>query len=315
MPNLQGRHERITPVAKRQDIDRRGLLFGFGSYFLWGLFPLYFRLLSRSSAFEIVAYRIVCSLVFCVLAITVTRHWRGVKYVLANRRAVVVLAGAGLLVSANWTLYVWGVNNGHAIDASLGYFINPLMSAALGVIVLGERMRRAQWVAFGVSTVAVIVLIVGYGNVPWVALGLATSFALYGLLKKKANVGAAESLAVETGVLVLPALGYLWWLDASGAGTFGHLSTSHSVLLAGAGLVTVLPLLAFSAAATRIPLSTLGLLQYLGPSLQFAIGVFVYREPMPPSRLAGFALVWVALALFTTEGLRHRHRAAATSSV
>ena len=154
MPNLQGRHERITPVAKRQDIDRRGLLFGFGSYFLWGLFPLYFRLLSRSSAFEIVAYRIVCSLVFCVLAITVTRHWRGVKYVLANRRAVVVLAGAGLLVSANWTLYVWGVNNGHAIDASLGYFINPIVTVLLGVLVLHERLRPAQWAAIALIGIA-----------------------------------------------------------------------------------------------------------------------------------------------------------------
>jgi chloramphenicol-sensitive protein RarD len=160
----------------------------------------------------------------------------------------------------------------------------------------------------------VVVLTIDYGGVPWIALTLAFSFAVYGLLKKKANTGAAESLAVETGVLVLPALGYLWWLDASGVGTFGSLSTGHSMLLAGAGVVTVLPLLAFSAAATRIPLSTLGLLQYLGPSLQFAIGVFVYREPMPPSRLIGFALVWVALALFTTEGLRHRHRVAATSS-
>lgn len=305
MPNLQGRHERITPVAKRQDIDRRGLLFGFGSYFLWGLFPLYFRLLSRSSAFEIVAYRIVCSLVFCVLAITVTRHWRGVKYVLANRRAVVVLAGAGLLVSANWTLYVWGVNNGHAIDASLGYFINPLMSAALGVIVLGERMRRAQWVAFGVSTVAVIVLIVGYGNVPWVALGLATSFALYGLMKKQVGAGvpALPGLAIETSAATPFALGYLSWLGVGGLNTV-HLD-GYALLVALAGPVTAIPLLLFASASVRVPLSTMGILQYVAPILQFLTGWLIIGEQMPPARWLGFGIIWVAVLIFIIDALHH----------
>ena len=305
MPNLQGRHERITPVAKRQDIDRRGLLFGFGSYFLWGLFPLYFRLLSRSSAFEIVAYRIVCSLVFCVLAITVTRHWRGVKYVLANRRAVVVLAGAGLLVSANWTLYVWGVNNGHAIDASLGYFINPLMSAALGVIVLGERMRRAQWVAFGVSTVAVIVLIVGYGNVPWVALGLATSFALYGLMKKQVGAGvpALPGLAIETSAATPFALGYLIWLGVGGLNTV-HLD-GYALLVALAGPVTAIPLLLFASASVRVPLSTMGILQYVAPILQFLTGWLIIGEQMPPARWLGFGIIWVAVLIFIIDALHH----------
>ncbi len=198
-------------MVQRRGIGQSGVSLGFGAYFLWGLFPLYFKLLSRSGAFEVVAYRITCCLLFCVLVVAVTRGWRQIGEVLHNRRAVVVLAGAGLLVSLNWTLYVWGVNNGHAIDASLGYFINPLMSAALGVVLLGEKMRRAQWVAFAISALAVVALVVGYGNVPWVALGLASTFALYGLMKKKVGTGvpALPGLAIETSAATPFALGYL----------------------------------------------------------------------------------------------------------
>ena len=296
-------------MAKRQDIDRRGLLFGFGSYFLWGLFPLYFRLLSRSSAFEIVAYRIVCSLVFCVLVITVVRGWRGLNRVLKNRRAVMVLAGAGLLVSANWTLYVWGVNNGHAIDASLGYFINPLMSAALGVIVLGEKMRRAQWVAFAVSAAAVIVLVVGYGSVPWVALGLATSFALYGLMKKQVGAGvpALPGLAIETSAAAPFALGYLIWLGAVGANTV-HLD-GYALLISLAGPVTAIPLLLFASASVRVPLSTMGILQYVAPILQFLTGWLIIGEQMPPARWLGFGIIWVAVLIFVVDALYHSRQA------
>ena len=291
---------------------RLGLLLGAAAYVMWGLFPLYWPLVEAAAPVEILAHRIVWSLVLLLLLLGVRGRLAGLRGL--PRRSVAYLAVAAVLISVNWGTYIYGVNTAQVVQTSLGYFIGPLVTVAVAVVVLGERLRPAQWAALSLAAAAVVVLTIDYGGVPWIALTLAFSFAVYGLLKKKANTGAAESLAVETGVLVLPAVIYLWWLDASGVGTFGSLSTGHSVLLAGAGVVTVLPLLAFSAAATRIPLSTLGLLQYLGPSLQFAIGVFVYREPMPPSRLVGFALVWVALALFTTEGLRHRHRVAATSS-
>jgi chloramphenicol-sensitive protein RarD len=213
---------------------------------------------------------------------------------------------AAVLISVNWGTYIYGVNSGQVVETSLGYFIGPLVTVAAAVLLLGERLRRGQWVAIGLAGVAVVVLTLDYGRPPWIALTLAVSFALYGLLKKKANTGAAESLAIETSVLVTPALVYLVWLQVQGTGTFGQISTAHSLLLVGAGLVTLVPLLAFSAAATRIPLSTIGLIQYIGPSLQFLIGVFLYHEPMPPARVLGFVLVWVSLAMFSLEAYRHR---------
>jgi chloramphenicol-sensitive protein RarD len=280
---------------------------------MWGLFPLYWPLVDAARPVEILAHRIVWSLVLLVLLLTTRGRLSRLR--LLPRRSVGFLAVAAVLISVNWGTYIYGVNTAQVVQTSLGYFIGPLVTVGVAVAVLGERLRRSQWAALSLAGVAVVVLTVDYGGVPWIALTLAFSFAAYGLLKKKANTGAAESLTVETAVLVLPALSYLWWLDVSGVGTFGHVSTLQSLLLAGAGVVTVLPLLAFSAAATRIPLSTLGLLQYIGPTLQFAIGVFVYGEPMPASRLLGFVMVWTALALFTAEGMRHRRLPAATSSV
>jgi chloramphenicol-sensitive protein RarD len=280
---------------------------------MWGLFPLYWPLVDAARPVEILAHRIVWSLVLLVLLLTTRGRLSRLR--LLPRRSVGFLAVAAVLISVNWGTYIYGVNTAQVVQTSLGYFIGPLVTVGVAVAVLGERLRRSQWAALSLAGVAVVVLTVDYGGVPWIALTLAFSFAAYGLLKKKANTGAAESLTVETAVLVLPALSYLWWLDVSGVGTFGHVSTQQSLLLAGAGVVTVLPLLAFSAAATRIPLSTLGLLQYIGPTLQFAIGVFVYGEPMPASRLLGFVMVWTALALFTAEGMRHRRLPAATSSV
>ena len=280
---------------------------------MWGLFPLYWPLVDAARPVEILAHRIVWSLVLLVLLLTTRGRLSRLR--LLPRRSVGFLAVAAVLISVNWGTYLYGVNTAQVVQTSLGSFIGPLVTVGVAVAVLGERLRRSQWAALSLAGVAVVVLTVDYGGVPWIALTLAFSFAAYGLLKKKANTGAAESLTVETAVLVLPALSYLWWLDVSGVGTFGHVSTLQSLLLAGAGVVTVLPLLASSAAATRIPLSTLGLLQYIGPTLQFAIGVFVYGEPMPASRLLGFVMVWTALALFTAEGMRHRRLPAATSSV
>ncbi len=293
-------------------MSRSGLALGAAAYVMWGLFPLYWPLIDTAGSVEILAHRIAWSLVVLVTLLAV----RGRLGALTRlpRRSVRYLAAAAVLIAVNWGTYIYGVNSGQVVETSLGYFIGPLVTVVVAVVVLGERLRPTQWAALSLAVVAVVVLTADYGRLPWIALTLAFSFAVYGLLKKKADTGAAESLTVETLVLIVPAVGYLWWLDVAGDGTFGRLSTTHSLLLAGAGVVTVLPLLAFSAAATRIPLSTLGLLQYIGPSLQFMIGVLVYDEPMPPTRLAGFAMVWASLALFTAEGLRHRRAVAAVSS-
>jgi len=285
---------------------RLGLLLGAAAYVMWGLFPLYWPLVQPAAATEILAHRVVWSLLVVLLLLAAWRRLARLGHI--PRRAWGYLAFAAVLISVNWGTYIYGVNSDQVVETSLGYFIGPLVTVGMAVVLLGERLRPAQWAALALAGLAVVVLTVDYGRPPWIALTLAFSFATYGLLKKKADVGAAESLAVETSVLVAPALGYLLWLEAAGTGTFGHVSTTHSLLLAGAGLVTVLPLLAFSAAATRIPLSTLGLLQYIGPTLQFGIGVFVYDEPMPPARLAGFVLVWTSLALFTAEAFAHRRR-------
>ena len=285
---------------------RRGTLYGIAAYGLWGLFPLYWPLLEPAGAVEILAHRIVWSLVVVVALLALGGRVAALRGL--GRRAYVLLTVAAVVITFNWGTYIWGVNNEHVVETSLGYFINPLVTVLLGVVVLRERLRPAQWTAVGLGAVAVVVLTVDYGRPPWIALVLAFSFGTYGLLKKKADVGAAESLAVETGVLVLPAAGYLLWLSGQGAGTFGTDGVAHAVLLAGAGLVTAVPLLFFSAAATRVPLTTLGLLQYLAPTFQFAIGVFLYGEPLPPARLVGFVLVWAALAVFTVELLGHRRR-------
>jgi chloramphenicol-sensitive protein RarD len=217
---------------------------------------------------------------------------------------MLILVGAALLISGNWLVFVHGVNSGQVVETSLGYFINPLVSVLLGVVVLSERMRPAQWVAVAIAAVAVTVLTVDYGRPPWIALTLAATFGLYGLLKKLVRVDAAPGLFLETALVVVPALVLLVVLHAQGDGTAVGSGTGHLLLLIGSGVATAVPLLLFAAATSRIPLSTVGLLQYLTPSMQLAIGVFVYGEPMPPLRLVGFAVVWVALAVFSVDSLR-----------
>jgi chloramphenicol-sensitive protein RarD len=275
------------------------------------LFPLYWPLLEPAGAVEILAHRIVWSFVAVLILLVVLRSWGWIPQLLRDRRRFGLLAIAAVVITFNWGTYIYGVNTGQVVETSLGYFINPLVTVLLGVVVLGERLRRAQWTAVAIAAVAVGVLTVDYGRVPWIALVLAFSFATYGLLKKKANVGAVESLAVETGVLLLPMSAYLVWLQATGAATFGREGVGHALLLGGSGVVTAIPLLFFGAAAIRVPLTQLGLLQYLAPTLQLAIGVLLYDEPMPAVRLLGFALVWTALIVFTADSLaasRRRHR-------
>src|SRR3954467_11355852 len=275
---------------------------------MWGFFPLYWPLLEPAGAVEILAHRIVWSLVVMAGVVVVPRRGRSLRTTLADRRTRSLLAVAAVLITVNWGTYIWGVNHHHVVETSLGYFINPLVSVLLGVVVLGERLRTLQWVALGIATVAVLALTVEYGHPPWVALILAFSFGSYGLAKKKANAGAVESLAIETMVVFPVAISYVLFLVGTGDSTFGNHGPLHAALVVGTGLVTVLPLLCFGGAATRIPLSTLGLMQYLTPTVQFILGLVVFHEPMPAMRWVGFGLIWVALALFTADPLRNRHR-------
>lgn len=282
------------------------MAYGISAYALWGLFPLFWPLLEPAGAVEILAHRMVWSLLFVVALLVVRRRLSGVLRL--SRRQYLLLAAAAVVITVNWGVYIWGVNSGHVVETSLGYFINPLFTVLLGVVVLRERLRRLQWVAVGIGALAVAILTVDYGRLPWIALVLAVSFGTYGLIKKQAGVGALEGLTVETAVMFLPATAFLVALQLRGDATFGHAGVGTDLLLGAAGIVTAIPLLCFGAAAIRVPLTTLGLLQYLAPVLQLLIGVLVRHEPMPPARLAGFAVVWVALAVFTVDSVRTYRR-------
>ena len=289
---------------------RTGLAYGLGAYLLWGLFPLFFPLLEPAGTVEILAQRMAWSLVVVVILLALTKGFKGVRAVLKQPPRFLRLVGAALLITINWGVYIWGVNSGHVVECSLGYFINPLFTILLGVVVLKERLRRAQWVAVGIGTAAVAVITIDYGRPPWIALTLSVSFGLYGFLKKQAGVGAADSLAVETGVLFLPAVTALLVLQAHGTLAFGHHSVGNTALLASSGLVTAVPLLFFAAATQRLPLSVIGLLQYLTPVLQFLVGVGIRHEQVPFAEFIGFCLVWIALIVLTADGLRNQRAAA-----
>ena len=284
--------------------ERTGLGYGLAAYLLWGLFPLYFTLFARSGAFEVVAHRALWSLVFCALLLTVLRQWGALREALADRRLTLGLAVAGVLIVVNWSTYVLAVLTGHTLETALGYFINPLAVTALGIVVLGERLRRLQWLAMVFGAASVLVMIVGYGQVPWIALILACSFGTYSLVKKVAgrSVGALPGLAVETGAVAPFALGYLGWLAFAGQATASPAS-GYGALLATTGIVTAVPLLLFAAAARRVSMVTIAILQYVAPIGQFLLGWLVFHEPMPPMRWAGFALVWAAVVVFVGDAL------------
>ncbi|MEU9357416.1 EamA family transporter RarD [Streptomyces sp. NPDC048301] len=291
--------------------QRAGLLYGIGAYGMWGLVPLFWPLLEPSGAVEILAHRMVWSLGVVGIALLALRRWAWIGELVRQPRQLALIAVAASVIAVNWGLYIWSVNNGHVVEASLGYFINPLVTIAMGVLLLGERLRPAQWAAVAIGLAAVLVLAIGYGQPPWISLVLAFSFATYGLMKKKVGLGGLESLAAETAVLFLPALGFLLWLGADGGATFLHGGAGHGVLLATTGLVTAIPLICFGAAAIRVPLSVLGLLQYLAPVFQFSLGILYFHEEMPAERWAGFALVWVALVVLTWDALRTARRSRA----
>lgn len=285
--------------------QRRGTLFAVTAYGLWGLLPLYLVLLRPAGAIEILSHRVVWSFLLLVGVLTMMRRWRGLRGALRQPKVVLGLAVAAMLIATNWGVYIYGVSSARVVEVSLGYFVNPLISVLLGVVILREGLRPWQWTAVGVGTVAVVVLSIDYGRPPWLALVLAFSFGGYGLIKKLVGAPAVEGMTIETAVLFIPATAYLIWIETSGHAVFTHGSGLTSVLLAGCGVVTAVPLLLFAGAANRVPLRILGICQYIAPTLQLLIGVLVLGEPMPPTRLAGFGLVWAALLVFTVDAVRH----------
>ena len=287
---------------------RRGFLLGVAAYAMWGMFPLYWPLLQPAGAVEILGHRVLWSCLLMLVLVQVLHRRDQLRAVWADRRVRLLLTLAAAVVSINWTTYIWGVNHGKVVETSLGYFINPLVTVLIGVVVLHERMRPMQWVALGIASSAVVVLTLDYGRPPWIALVLACSFGTYGLCKKTADVGAVESLTYETAVISPFAAAYLLWLATTGGSGFATHGAGHTLLFITTGVITVVPLICFSAAATRVPLVTLGLLQYLAPVLQFVLGVVYFHEDMPPGRWLGFTLVWIALVIFTVEAINHRRR-------
>ncbi|TNM36327.1 EamA family transporter RarD [Nocardioides albidus] len=288
--------------------ERRGFTLGVLAYLIWGAFPLYWPLLEPSGAVEILAHRMVWSLVVMGVLVVALRRTAALRAILRDRRTTLLLIVAAATITSNWGTYIYGVNSDRVVETSLGYFINPLVTVLMGVLFLGERLRPVQWTALAIGFVAVAVLTVDYGRPPVIALVLAFSFGTYGLAKKSAGVGAIESLTFETAVIAPFALAYLMWLGTTGGAHFTSEGPGHIALLVASGVITAVPLLCFGAAATRVSMTTLGLLQYLAPILQFALGVTVLGEEMPPGRWLGFGLVWLALAVFTVEALRHHRR-------
>ena len=289
------------------DRERRGVAYGLAAYGLWGVVPLFWPLVARAGSVEILAHRVVWSFLISVVLVAVTVR-RGFFRRMARRRTLILLGSAAAIVSVNWGTYIWSVNHGHVVETALGYYINPILSILLGVIVLRERLSPLQWTSVGLAVAAVAVLTIDYGTLPWIALVLAVSFATYGFIKNRLGAGAVDSLAVESALLTPFALAYLGWLELSGQASFGHHGWGLNLLLAATGLVTLVPLLFFASAASRLPLSTLGLLQYLAPTLQFLLGISYFGESMSPGRWVGFGLVWLALVIMTTDGLRRARR-------
>ena len=293
----------------------KGILAGIGAYTLWGLFPIYWRLLEQDPAIEILAHRMVWSLAFVAAILTFQKDWRWLGEVLRNRRVVVIYTLAAILLGLNWYIYIWAVNAGYVVEASLGYFINPLVNFLFGVIFLGEKLRIGQVAAVILAGLGVVYLTISYGSLPWISLALAITFGSYTLIKKTAALESMHGFSLETMVLFLPALAYLLYRNASGVGAFGHQGLLITLLLAMAGPVTAIPLLLFGYSARKIPLSMLGFIQYITPTMQFLLGVFVYFEPFPKARLVGFCIIWLALLVYSLEGILFNRKLKASLSL
>ncbi|MEH6826390.1 MAG: EamA family transporter RarD [Motiliproteus sp.] len=284
-----------------------GVLAAIGAFTLWGFLPLYLKALDHAQPGEILGHRVVWSLLFIVLLLAVKRRWGWIAQVRQSPHLIAVACGCALLLGTNWLTYIWAVTSGHIVEASLGYFINPLLNVLLGMLFLGERPRRVQWLALAIAASGVLYMTVAYGEPPWIALILAFSFGCYGLVRKRSPLASIEGLSLETVVIALPALAYLFYLGSQGQAQFGQGSLSDDLLFAGTGIATALPLIWFAYGAQRITLTQLGLLQYIGPSIQILLGVWLFKEEFSGPRIVGFSLIWLALAIYSLEGL-YLHR-------
>ncbi len=289
-------------------MDKKGLGFALGAYGLWGLLPIYWKLLLEVPALEILLHRMVWSLVFLGGLLLLSGRWRRLRGAWGEPRTRWIYLGASLLIAANWGIYIWAVNSGFVVETSLGYFINPLVNVFLGVVVFHEKLRLGQWSAIGLAAVGVVYLTLTYGRLPWISLSLALLFAIYAVLKKIAPLPAVEGLTFETALMFLPAVAVLIVCQISDSGSFTRLSGATDLLLIGSGVATAVPLVFFAAAAQRLPLSLIGVLQYIAPVMQLLLGVLVYGEPFDRQRLVGFAFIWLALLVFTVEGVVSRGR-------
>jgi chloramphenicol-sensitive protein RarD len=280
--------------------NKLGLLFGISAYSLWGAFPLYWPLLEPANPLEIVSHRAVWTLVFCFIVLAATKALKSTLATLKRPKIAAKLFLTSLLISINWLVYIWATNNGHVVEASLGYYINPLIIIGFGVILLKEKMRPLQWIAVAIASIGVLVLTIDYGRLPWVAFALAISWGSYGLIKKQLGLGALEGLAIETFISGFFYLGYLIYIGNQGTGQFGH-HIGLTLLLMSAGAITAIPLLLFNGSATRLPFTTIGLLQYITPTLQFSVGVWIRHEDMPTARWIGFLIIWLALTTLALD--------------
>lgn len=287
-------------------MDRKGILYAIGAYSMWGLFPLYWKQLESISALQIIGHRIGWSFLLLLLVILATRQWSAFRAAIADKKTLRIYLAAAILISVNWFTYVWAVNHSFVVQTSLGYYINPLFSVLLGVTIFHERLRPVQWAPIGLAALGVLYLTLHFGSLPWISLLLAFTFGTYGMVKKIAPLGSFYGLTLETGLLFVPAVAYLLWCEYTGQGAFLHSGVQENWMMAGAGLVTIVPLLLFSSAAPRVPLTVIGILQYINPTMQFLLGVLVYKEPFTHDRLIGFGLVWAGLILFWAEGLYAR---------
>jgi chloramphenicol-sensitive protein RarD len=298
-------------MRDEQRRTRAGLLLGLGAYLTWGVLPLYFKALAHVDPFEIVAHRILWSLIFLGALVTIWRRWPAIRAALATPRVAFTLLVTAVLIGVNWLVYIWAVLNGHVLEGSLGYYLNPLVNILLGTLLLKERLSRPRLFAVGLAAGGVAVLAFGAGDGLWISLTLAFSFALYGFLRKVAPVDSLEGLSIETALLAPIALGWVLWLQAQGQSGLGAWGIGTDLLLVLAGALTAIPLLLFTAAAKRLPYSTLGFLQYIAPSIQFLLAVLAFGEPLTTAHMICFGAIWTALAIFTLEGWRLAHRARA----
>ena len=292
----------------------KGIAYSFGAYFIWGFFPIYWKLIKHVPALQLLGHRIAWSFIILAILILASGKWTELRSLASNRKTLQIYLAAAILVGLNWFIYVWSVNAGHIVDASLGYFINPLLSVLLGVLFLKERLRSLQWIAVGLAAAGVVSLTIVFGRLPWIALSLACTFGFYGLVKKIAPLSPLHGLTLETGFLFVPALSFLIYQDFAGRGAFLHTGTGADLLMAGAGLVTTIPLLLFASAAQRIPLTMIGMVHYITPICQLLIGVLIYKESFTPARAIGFGIVWLSLIIFGIESLWF-HRSLATKPI